>query len=139
MRLVTVKEAAAELFVSPSLIAHWKRTGALVAYDYPLTPLSAKVRKRTVSTSRYLVDVDELKKMASSASELKLLNSDKRLLRPKEISEILDVKIDRVYGWVTRYNLMKYCPNPKDPKNYFLDGDEVADALEDAGFWYLLK
>jgi hypothetical protein len=135
MRLVTVKEAAAELFVTPSMFAYWRRKGLLTTYPYPLTSTSAKVRKRTVSTRRYLVDIDELK----AQLDLQLLTNDKRLLRPKEIAEILDVRIDRVYGWVPRYGLTKYCPNPKAPNNYYLDGDEVADALEDAGFWYLLK
>jgi hypothetical protein len=135
MRLVTVNQAAAELFVTPSMFAYWKRKGVLTTYPYTLTPLSAKVRKRTVSTKRYLVDIDELK----AQLDPKLLTEDKRLLRPKEIAEILDVKIERVYGWVARYELTKYCPNPKALKNYYLDGDEVADALVDAGFSYLIK
>ena len=86
MRLVTVKEAAAELFVTPSMFAYWKRKGMLTVHPYPLTPLSAKVRKRTVSTTRYLVDMDELR----SQLDLQLLTEDKRLLRPKEIAKILE-------------------------------------------------
>ena len=85
------------------------------------------------------MDLDELEKLASSVADLKLLNSDKRLLRPKEIAEILDVRVERVYGWVPRYSLTKYLPNPQAQKNYLLDGDEVADALVDAGFGYLIK
>lgn len=135
MRLVTVKQAAAELFVTPSMVAYWKRNGMLTTYPYPLTPLSAKVRKRTVSTTRYLVDIDELR----AQLDPQLLTEDKRLLRPKEIARILDVRIERVYSWVKRYKLTKYSPNPSGSKNYFLDGDEVADALEDAGLWYLIK
>jgi transposase len=83
----------------------------------------------------YLVDMEELE----AIRDPNLLTNDKRLLRPKEIARILDVRTERVYGWVQRYSLTKYCPNPKARKNYYLDGDEVADALEDAGFGYLIK
>jgi hypothetical protein len=139
MRLVTVKTAASELFVSPGMIAYWKRHGLVTTYPYHLTPLSAKVRKRTVSTYRYLVDLEELTRLRDRSSDPKLLTEDKRLLRPKEIAKILDVKIDRVYRWVRIYGLKKYCPNPGAQKNYFLDGDEVADLLEDIGLGYLIK
>lgn len=135
MRLVPPKTAAAELFVSVPLIHYWTRTGQATRHPYPLSPLSVKVRKRTVSTRMYLVDMEELE----AIRDPNLLTSDKRLLRPKEIARILDVRIERVYGWVQRYSLTKYMPNPKARKNYYLDGDEVADALEDAGFGYLIK
>lgn len=135
MRLVTAKTAAAELFVSVPLVHYWIRTGQATKHPYPLTPLSAKVKKRTVSTYRYLVDMDEL----GALRDPNLLTSDKRLLRPKEIARILDVKIERVYGWVKRYGLKRYLPNSNAPKNYFLDGDEVADLLEDLGLSYLIK
>jgi hypothetical protein len=121
------------------MIAYWKRHGLVTTYPYHLTPLSAKVRKRTVSTYRYLVDLEELTRLRDRSSDPKLLTEDKRLLRPKEIAEILNVQVGRVYSWVARYELTKYCPNPKARGNYYLDGDELADALEDAGLWYLIK
>lgn len=141
MRLVTVSEVSKQLFVSVGLVQHWVRTGLLQKHPYYLTPMSAKVRKRTVSTSRYLVDIDEAVKLIRSKAEaeLKLLNSDKRLLRPREVSKILDVKIERVHAWSRRFNLKKYYPPLVKKYEYFIDGDELADNLEDSGLGYLIK
>jgi hypothetical protein len=106
-----------------------------------LTPGSAKVKKRTVSHYRYLVDIDEARKLLRNAAEadLKLLNSDKRLLRPREVAKILDVTIERVHGWTKRFNLKKYYPENAGKHEYFIDGDELADNLEDSGLGYLVK
>lgn len=141
MRLVTVRQACSELFVSYGLVQYWVRTGRLQKHTYVLTPGSAKVRKRTVSNYRYLVDVDEARKLLRNQAEadLKLLNKDKRLLRPREVSKILDVKIERVYSWTRRFELKKYYPENSGQKDFFLDGDELADNLEDSGLGYLVK
>ena len=140
MRLMTVKQAASELFVSTGLVHYWIRTGRAQKHVYKLTPGSAKVKKRTESTWRFMVDLDELRAIQrkSAEAELKLLNSDKRLLRPREISQILDVRHDRVHSWAKRYNLKKYYI-PGNSVEYFLDGDELADNLEDSGLGYLIK
>ena len=139
MRLVTVSQLAKQLYVSNGLIQLWVRTGRLAKHPYVLTPGSAKVRKQTVSQYRYLVDIDEASKLLRNRAEeeLKLLNSDKRLLRPREISQILDVTMDRVYSWSKRFKLKKYYILGNH--DYFLDGDELADNLEDSGLGYLIK
>jgi hypothetical protein len=141
MRLVTVSQACSELFVSVGLVQYWVRTGRLQKHTYTLTPGSAKVKKRTVSHYRYLVDIDEARKLLRNGAEaeLKLLNSDKRLLRPREVATILDVTIERVHGWAKRFNLRKYYPIAGVRGEYFLDGDELADNLEDSGMGYLIK
>jgi hypothetical protein len=127
--------------VSVGLVQYWVRTGRLQKHTYTLTPGSAKVKKRTVSHYRYLVDIDEARKLLRNAAEadLKLLNSDKRLLRPREVAKILDVTIERVHGWAKRFNLRKYYPIAGVRGEYFLDGDELADNLEDSGMGYLIK
>jgi hypothetical protein len=141
MRLVTVRQACNELYVSVGLVQYWVRTGRLAKHTYPLTPLSAKVKKRTVSLTRYLVDVDAARKLLrnEAEAELKLLHSDKRLLRPREVSKILDVRHERVLSWTRRFNLKKYYPVAGVRGEYFIDGDELADNLEDSGMGYLIK
>lgn len=140
MRLVTAKQAASELYVTVGMIHYWIRTGRLEKYPYLMTPGSARARKRLYSTSRFLVDIDEAKLVPQnkSAADLKLLNSDKRLLRVSEIAKILDVREDRVRLWAKSFGLKKYYL-PTSPSYYFLDGDELADNLEDAGLGYLIK
>ncbi len=141
MRLVTVRQACNELFVSVGLVQYWVRTGRLQKHTYTLTPGSAKVKKRTVSHSRYLVDIEEAFKLLRNRAEadLKLLNNDKRLLRPREVAKILDVRLERVYSWTRRFKLKKYYPENAGKHEYFLDGDELADNLEDSGLGYLVK
>lgn len=141
MRLVTVTQVSKELFVSVGLVQYWVRTGRLQKHAYVLTPGSAKVRKRTVSHYRYLLDIDEAAKLLRNRAEsdLKLLHSDKRLLRPKEIAKILDVNLERVYSWVRRFELTKYHPEPAGQRDFFIDGDELADSMEDWGLGYLIK
>ncbi len=141
MRLVTVRQACNELFISYGLVQYWVRTGRLQKHMYTLTPGSAKVKKRTVSHYRYLVDIDEARKLLrnEAEAELKLLNSDKRLLRPREVAKILDVTIERVHAWAKRFNLKKYYPENVGKHEYFIDGDELADNLEDSGMGYLIK
>lgn len=139
MRLMTVTDAAAELYVSKELVFYWARNGLLTKHPYALSPLSVKVRKRTVSTRRFLVDLDEVRSIQRTEldEQLKRLHSDKRLLRPGEVSQMLDVRTERVYSWVKRFKLKKYYP--KAGTHYLIDGDELADNLEDAGLWYLIK
>lgn len=141
MRLVTVKQASAELYVSTGLVQYWIRNGRAKKYPYPLTPGSAKVKKRTESNWRYLLDIEELQKLLRNGAEaeLKLLNNDKRLLRPLEVAKILDVNIERVYSWSRRFNLKRYYPPNAGKHEYFIDGDELADNLEDSGLGYLIK
>lgn len=141
MRLVTVTQLAKELFVSTGLVRYWMRTDRLTKHPYPLTPGSAKVKKRTVSHYRYLLDVDEAAKLLRNRAEsdLKLLHSDKRLLRPREVSQILDVNMERVYSWVKRFELTKYYPESSGHREFFIDGDELADSMEDWGLGYLIK
>jgi hypothetical protein len=139
MRLVTPKQASEELFVSTGLIQYWIKKGLLEKYPYELAPSTVRVRKRTLSHSRYKVDIDEAKKLrrADREDQVKLLNSDKRLLRPAEVSKILEITENNVYQMVARYNLTKYPVGVSTL--YLIDGDELADALEDDGMGYLVK
>ena len=87
------------------------------------------------------MDIDEAAKLLRNRAEaeLKLLNSDKRLLRPLEVAKILDVKKERVYYWIKKFELKKYHPANGGQKDFFIDGDELADNMEDWGLGYLIK
>lgn len=139
MRLVTPKQASEELFVSTGLIQYWVKKGLLEKHPYELAPSTARVRKRTVSHSRFKIDIDEAKKLRRIEREdqIKLLNKDKRLLRPAEVSKILEITENNVYQMVARYKLTKYPVGVSTL--YMIDGDELADALEDDGMGYLVK
>ncbi len=141
MRLVTIKQACSELYISTGLVVYWVRNQRLAKHPYVLTPGSAKVKKRTVSLTRYLVDIDEARKLLRNEAEdeLKLLNSDKRLLRPREVAKILDVRLERVYSWTKRFELQRYHLPNAGKHEFFIDGDELADNLEDSGLGYLIK
>lgn len=139
MRLVTVKQACNELSVSTGLVQHWVKKGLLQKHPYDLAPSTARVRKRTVPHSRYLIDVDQAKTLKRSSAEerLKLLNNDKNLLRPTDVARILNITLDNAYQMISRYNLKKY---PVGVSTfYMIDGDQLADALEDDGLGYLIK
>lgn len=139
MRLVTVPQLAKELFISTGLVRYWLRTDRLTKHPRPLTPGSSRVKKRTVSHYRYLLDIDEAAKLLRNRAEsdLKLLHSDKRLLRPQEVAGIIGVTVQRVYQWASRYELTKYPTG--SGTCYLLDGDELADALEENGLGHLVK
>lgn len=139
MRLVTAPQAARELYISIGLIHYWIRTGRVQKYPYELAPLTAKIQKKTVSHRRFMVDIDQVRKLrrADAEEQIKLLNSDKRLLRPQEVSKIVGRSVHCVYQWVDRYQLKKY--KTGSDTCYLIDGDELADALESNGIWYSVK
>ena len=139
MRLVTAPQAARELYISTGLLHYWIRTGRLQKYPYPLAASTVKVRKKTVSHRRFMVDIDQVRllRRADAEDQIKLLNSDKRLLRPQEVAKIVGVTVQRVYQWVARYELTKY--KTGSDTCYLVDGDELADALEANGLGHLVK
>lgn len=137
MQLVTVDSAAEHLYVTRGMIHYWVRLGKLEKYPYLLTASSARARKRLYSTTRFLVDLDEAIEIQRGADKTKEEHSDKRLLTAREISTILNTTPELVRSWVREFKLTKYYKTGST-HSYYLDGDEVADALVDAGLGYRL-
>lgn len=138
MRLVRPKEAAAELFISTGLVYHWVRTGRLAKHPYKVAACNRRKRDNLVKPN-YYVDIEEARGLIldEEAAKIKLLHSDKNLLRPADVARITRYDVGTVYRWVKSFELTKY--RIGKTTSYLLDGDEVADALEENGLAHLVR
>jgi hypothetical protein len=139
MRLVTAQEAAAELFVSRGTVQYWVRTGKLAKHPFKVASSTTRSRKYTESPRRFLVDVDEAKRMLQPSMEqrIKEEHADKRLLYPAEAAKIMEVTTSYALFLIRRFGLTKYKLGYGN--TFLVDGDELADALEANGLEYLVK
>jgi|688.fasta_scaffold1048347_2 hypothetical protein len=139
MRLVTAQEAAAELFVSRGTVQYWVRTGKLAKHPFKVASSTTRSRKYTESPRRFLVDVDEAKRMLQSVieKEIKEEHADKRLLYPAEAARIMEVTTTHTLSLIRRFGVTKYSLGYGN--KFLIDGDELADALEANGLEYLVK
>lgn len=141
MRLMQIKQAARVAGVSYGAVHYWVRTGRIKKHPMPLAELTKKIKPHLGEYSKrnYLIDVDELlaKRPAGTQEALRRSNPDLRLLTVREIANILNVETFTVRHYARRFELKHYYYGYSN--EFLIDGDELADAMEDNGLGYLVR
>lgn len=111
MKLVTVKEAAKVVFVTPAMVGYWVRKG--------------KVQRHYTNDSKffYLVDLDEVRQ-ASKGMQALIESAPSNLITRKEAAEMLWVSEKEIsyyakMGYITKYHVLG------NRYHYLVDRDEV--------------
>jgi hypothetical protein len=137
--LVTRAEAAKELHVSLGMIQHWIRKGLLEKHDKLRQlngPRSEYMRGYLgeVCSTYYLVDLDVARLLVpqNAIEKLKEDNPAANLLTAREIAKLTNRRVETISMYVNKFGLKKYKLNPKS-SHYLIDGEELADAMENAG------
>lgn len=137
-RLVTQDEAARALHVSRGMIQYWVRKGA-TRYPKPRKPgaiyaPSTRERLGPTCNRNYLVDLDELelKLFTNAVKNLEQQNPEANLMTVREAAKLTNRKYETVATYVKKFELKKYYLY-KGTSHYLIDGEELADAMEDRG------
>jgi len=112
VNLVTMKEAAKAVFVTPEMICYWIRKGHVVKHSVP-------GRKRS-----YLVDLDEVK-AAQAYSKVRFRSrADEGMVTRAEAAEILWVSVGEISHYIRRGYLTRHYVLGNN-YNYLLSLEEV--------------
>ena len=112
MNLVTMKEAAKAVFVTPEMICYWIRKGHVVKHSVP-------GKKRS-----YLVDLDEVK-AAQAYSKVRFRSrADEGMVTRAEAAEILWVSVGEISHYIRRGYLTRHYVLGNN-YNYLLSLEEV--------------
>lgn len=141
MKLVTPKQAARVAGVSAATVHRWVRLGQVTKHPVPLAEITKKVRPHLGEYSKrnYYVNLDDFMtaRPASTADMVRSMYPDLRLLTVREIANILNVETFTVRHYARRFALQKY--RHEGSQEFLLNGDELADAMEDNGLGYLVR
>lgn len=137
--LVTREEAAKQLHVSSGMIQYWLRIGALQRYPKPraLNGPKAEYMRQYLGENcnrSYLVDLDVATLLVpqNAIAKLKEDNPAANLLTVREIAKLTRRTERTIELYVKQFGLTKYKLHSKS-SHYLLDGEELADYMEDAG------
>lgn len=93
-----------------------------------------------MSPRRFLLDAEEAKRAGLQSSleqAVKDEHPDKRLLYPGEAAQIMEVTHTYSLQLIRRFKIKKYYLGYGN--TFLIDGDELADALEENGLDHLVK
>jgi len=122
MKLVTRKEAAKTIYMSVGILSYWLRDGRLTKHPIP------------GRTREYLVDLDEVKELASkNKRDLLMKNIPANLITTLEAGKLLSVTDRQICYYANRGYIAKHYVLGND-RHYLVDREEVlaqVDLIED--------
>lgn len=137
--LVTPNEACDILHVSRGMISYWLRKGLLTRYpkprqlngprgEYYMQRLGPECGRNTV------IDLDVARDLVTSNAikKLKQGNPAANLLTTREIAKLTNRTVSTIDSYVRRFGLKKYYIH-EHTTHYLIDGEELADRMEEAG------
>lgn len=139
MRLVTPTEAAKKLHVSQGMITYWLRIGALTRHPKPRElngPRSEYMLEYLGENCNrnILVDLDVATLLIpkNAIAKLKEDNPAANLLTVRETAKLTNRTVRTIDLYVKQFGLKKYKLHSKS-SHYLIDGEELADHMENAG------
>lgn len=137
--LVTREAAAKYLHVSTGMVQYWLRIGALKKYPKPrqLNGPKAEYMLQYLGENcnrNMLVDLEAARLLVpkNAIEKLKRDNPAANLLTTREIAKLINRTPRTVELYVKQFGLKKYKLHSKS-SHYLIDGEELADHMEDAG------
>lgn len=113
MKLVTRKEAAKRIYMSEGILSYWARDGRLTKHRLP------------GKTRQYLVDLDEVKELASkNKRHLLMKNIPDNLITTLEAGKLLFVTDRQICYYANKGYIKKHYVLGND-RHYLVDKDEV--------------
>jgi hypothetical protein len=120
------------------MVQYWVRKGA-TRYPKPrktdATYRPGTLEKLGTNCNRnYLLDLDELqlKLFTNAIKNLEQQNPEAHLMTVREAAKRTNRKYETIAGYVKRFKLKKYYLY-EGTSHYLIDGEELADAMEDRG------
>lgn len=139
MRLVTRAEAAKLLHVSEGMIQYWLRIGALEKHPRPrqLNGPRAEYMRNYLGPEcnrNVHIDVDAARLLIpqNAIAKLKRDNPAANLLTTREVAKLTNRTPETIATYVRKFGLKKYKLHSKS-SHYLIDGEELADHLEERG------